>query len=83
VIVRHDLFEIERIEELPLILADLPHHHPPPPMFASVRRNHCSPAASNNFCNKIGPKPTRKSCRSMSAYRDEADITNSSHHVGL
>jgi hypothetical protein len=54
VIVRHDLFEIERIEQLPLILADPPHHHPLPSMFASARRNHCSPAASNDFCNKIG-----------------------------
>src|SRR6476646_9996708 len=43
VIVRHDLFEIERIEELPLIMVDLPHHHPSSPMFASGRRNHCLP----------------------------------------
>jgi len=35
-----------------LILADPPHHHPPPPMFASARRNQCSAAVSNDFCNK-------------------------------
>jgi hypothetical protein len=27
-------------------------------MFASARRNHCSPAASNDFCNKIGQNRT-------------------------
>ena len=54
VIVRHDLFEIKRIEQLPLIPADPPQHNPPPLMFAPARRNHCSPATSNDFCNKIG-----------------------------
>src|SRR5439155_262877 len=36
------------------ILAAPPHHYPPPPMIASARRNHCSTATSNDFCNKIG-----------------------------
>ena len=53
VLVRHDLFEIKRIEQLPLIPADPPQHNPLPSMFASARRNHCSAAASNDFCNKI------------------------------
>jgi hypothetical protein len=36
VIVRDDLVEIERIEQLSLILAAPAHHHPSPPMFASA-----------------------------------------------
>ena len=36
VIVRHDRFEIERIEQMPLIPAAPPHHHPPPPTFPSA-----------------------------------------------
>ena len=36
VIVRDDLLEIERIEQLSLILAAPAHHHQSPPMFASA-----------------------------------------------
>jgi hypothetical protein len=54
VIVRNHRFEVERIEQLPLILAYPPHHHAAPPTFVSVRQNHCSQATSNDFCNKIG-----------------------------
>src|SRR5204863_3782277 len=57
-IVRHDLFEIERIEQL-LLIPDAPsHHRTTPPMFASKRRNHCSATASIDFCNKIDPERT-------------------------
>jgi hypothetical protein len=37
VIVRHNLLEIERIEQLPLILADPP-HHPPAPADVRIRK---------------------------------------------
>jgi hypothetical protein len=37
VIVRNHRFEVERIEQLPLILAYPPHHHAAPPTFVSVR----------------------------------------------
>ena len=58
VIVRHHRFEVERIEQLSLMLAYPPHHHAAPPMFVSARLNHCSLVASNDFCNKIGQKAT-------------------------
>src|SRR5436309_15195385 len=68
-IVRHDLFEIERIEQLLLIPYAPSHHRTTPPMFASKRRNHCSATASIDFCNKIGQKPTslRRSSRQLGA----------------
>jgi hypothetical protein len=74
VIVRHDLFEIERIEELPLIMVDLPHRHPPSPMFASRRRNHCSPVTSSHFCNKIGPLLRNRGPCFLSAFARIAEV---------
>ena len=49
VIVRDDLFEIERIEKLSLILTAKPPSLDAPSVFASDRRNHCSAAAAINF----------------------------------
>src|SRR6266700_3920304 len=71
VIVRHHLFKIERIEQLPLILAAPPHHYTPPPMIASAQRNHCSTATSNDFCNKMSAKRTCWSqCRAKTFWSD-------------
>src|SRR5436190_6058021 len=69
-IVRHDLFEIERIEQL-LLIPDAPsHHRTTPPMFASKRRNHCSATASIDFCNKIGHEETFLWCSTDASTRD-------------
>jgi hypothetical protein len=82
-IVRHDLIEIERIEQL-LLIPDAPsHHRTTPPMFASQRRNHCSAAASIDFCNKIGPKRTCRHAAMMSALRGQADIAVTRRDVGF
>src|SRR6266478_6529843 len=55
-IVRNDLIQGERIEKPPLVLIEPSHHCSPPPM--SQRRNHRSPRAARDFCNKICHKLT-------------------------
>src|SRR5215470_2158460 len=50
-IVRHNLFEVERIEQLPLVPATPPHHCSPR-RFASARRNHCATDPSMSFATK-------------------------------
>ena len=66
-ILRHDLFEIERIEQLPLI-STAPPQHPRLRRFESERRNHPSTVASNDFCNKIGQELA--SASPLSIYRE-------------
>jgi hypothetical protein len=56
VIVRHDFFEIERIEQLPLILAALAHHHPSPADVRISATESLFASRFNQFCNKIGPR---------------------------
>jgi len=57
-VVRNHGIEIERIEQLALILIASTHHRMPSPILASGQRNHCSGIASTDFCNKIGHEPT-------------------------
>src|SRR5689334_8760449 len=50
-IVRHSVFEIERIEQLSLVPA-APPHHGPPHRFASASRNHRATDPSTSFATK-------------------------------
>src|SRR5262245_13999163 len=50
-IVRHSVFEIERIEQLSLVPA-APPHHGPPHRFASASRNHRATDPSMSFATK-------------------------------
>ena len=55
-IVRHDLIEAERIEQLPLLLIEPPHHRSPPSIAASARGNQRSTAAINRLLQQNRPK---------------------------
>jgi hypothetical protein len=54
-IARHHLLEIERIEQLPLIPAHLPHHRPSSPIRIGTTESLFHPRFK--FRNKIGQKP--------------------------
>jgi hypothetical protein len=58
VIAGHHRIEIERIEQLALVLIAPAHHGSSPPQFTLSGWNHCSSPAATDFCNKIGPKAT-------------------------
>jgi hypothetical protein len=53
VIGRHRIFEVELVEKLTLLSLQTAHHRSTSPRFASAQRNHGSPPASTDFCNKI------------------------------
>ena len=51
-----------------------PHHGPLPSRIASQRRNHRPQQPSTDFCNKIGPKRTRRPPIAAAAFGGKADI---------
>jgi hypothetical protein len=52
-------------------------------MFASARRNHCSTATSNDFCNKIGPNLPNLIGQSMSALPGISDVNLFRYRKGV
>src|SRR4029450_2757686 len=59
-IVRHDLIEAERIEQLPLILLEPTHHRSPSSIAALTPGNQRSSAPASDSCNKICQKQTNE-----------------------
>src|SRR3954467_15027575 len=58
--------KMKLVEQLTLVTLLTAHHGSTSPRFASTQRNHASPSASTDFCNKIGTWPT-SACRRRSA----------------
>jgi hypothetical protein len=71
-ILRNRVAELKLVEKLTLFALQPPHHGLPPPKIASARRNHGSPHASTDFCNKIRQK---RSIPGTSAFGPKPEIT--------
>src|ERR1700730_17842770 len=73
-IFRNRVAELKLVEKLTLFALQPPHHGLPSPKIASARRNHGSPHASTDFCNKIGTFETYQWPPRMSVNRGRPEV---------
>jgi hypothetical protein len=78
---RDTLLEVEEVEQLALI-DRLPTHHDPSPPKASTRRNHDSPAITNDFFNSIGQHKTCTAVAGEATHASLADAAQPFYEAG-